>query len=386
MHRRILILFISTILIIFISAFFNVLATYEENNIKAAGANIRIISENAKNIYAAGVRLTIEGKAKQDIWAAGALIDIDTETNGNLYAAGSRLSVKGKVSGNARLAGAELKVDAEVGEQLSAAAASIEISKNAVLPNDTSLAAALIEFNGVAKDNLSLYADQVIFSGHTSGPVTIEGRHVQLGDTAHIEGNLTIRSSEEAVISPNAIVAGKLTKTSLEDSDYIKENEHDSDSRALLILLAISVFLLGLILVIFARGFVEQCITLLRTHPGQSILWGFVVFISVPIFIVVTTATIIGIPIGVATLLLLPFLFILGITTAAFAVSDWILNKNVESKKTGQRIFLLATGVILLVIIGFVPFLGEILILLVMLLGLGAASVTLGNRLRGDYV
>ncbi|MBT8112170.1 MAG: polymer-forming cytoskeletal protein [Gammaproteobacteria bacterium] len=368
------------------ASFTIVLATDDEQDIKATGAKIRIISENATNIYAAGARVTIEGKAKQDIWAAGALLDIDIETAGDLHAAGSRISVKGKVAGKARLAGADLKIDAEIGEILNAAAASIEISENAKLPANTSLAGALIEFHGAAKDNLSLYADEVVFSGQASGTVTIEGRNVQLDDTARIEGNLIIRSSEEAVISPNAIVVGEFTQTGLEDSEFFKEHDDKFDGRGFFLILSTSIFLLGLILVIFARSFVEQGITTLRAQPGRSILLGLAVFFGIPLFVIASMFTILGIPIGVATLLLLPFLFILGFTTTTLGVSDWLLNRHNQPKKTGQRLLLLAAGVVLLVIIGFIPFLGGLLLSLALLFGLGVIAVTIGHVLNGKVL
>lgn len=383
MCRRKLILFISIALVMLTEVFSIVLASDDKRDIKSAGAKIRIVSEDATNIYAAGANVIIEGIARQDIWAAGALVNIDTETGGDLHAAGSRVSVKGKILGKARLAGAELIIDAEIGEILHAAAASIEISEDAKIPVDTSLAAALIEFQGTAKDNLNLYADEVIFSGQASGSVTIEGRKVQLDEAARIEGNLTIRSSEEAIISPNATVVGTLIQTDLEDAEFFKEHEDDSDGREFFLLLSTSVFLLGLILILFARGFVEQGITMLRTHPGRSILWGLIVFFGIPILVIAAMVTIIGIPIGVAILLSLPFLLILGLAMVALGVSDWIFNKKSNAKKTGQRLLLLAAGVILLVIAGFVPFLGRLLILLAMLFGLGAASITLGSRLSG---
>ncbi len=373
-------------LIILTASFTIVLATDDEQDIKAAGAKIRIISENATNIYAAGARVTIEGKAKQDIWVAGALLDIDIETAGDLHAAGSRISVKGKVAGKARLAGADLKIDAEIGEILNAAAASIEISENAKLPANTSLAGALIEFHGAAKDNLSLYADEVVFSGQASGTVTIEGRNVQLDDTARIKGNLIIRSSEEAVISPNAIVVGEFTQTGLEDSEFFKEHDDKFDGRGFFLILSTSIFLLGLILVIFARSFVEQGITTLRAQPGRSILLGLAVFFGIPLFVIASMFTILGIPIGVATLLLLPFLFILGFTTTTLGVSDWLLNRHNQPKKTGQRLLLLAAGVVLLVIIGFIPFLGGLLLSLALLFGLGVIAVTIGHVLNGKVL
>ena len=72
--------------------------------------------------------------------------------------------------------------------------------------------------------------------------------------------------------------------------------------------------------------------------------------------------------------------------TTALGVSDLILNRNSESKKTGQRLLLLAAGVVLFVIVGLIPFLGGLLIFLALLFGLGAASVALGRRLGGASI
>ena len=358
----------------------SVVAEDTGKDLKAAGANIRIMTEDVDSIYAAGAQVTIEGRADKNIWVAGALVDVDAEAKGDLYAAGSQVNVNGIISGKARIAGADVKIDAEIKEALTAAAASIEVSKNAKLPSQTSLAAALIEFNGVANDDLSLYADEVYFKGQTSGSVTIEGRLVQLDESAIIEGNLIIRSSEDAVISPHAKIKGEMTQLDSKDLETFKDRDDISGGGGIL-LLATSIFILGLILLIFTRGFVEQGITTLRTQPGHSILWGFIVFFGVPTFVIIAMVTVIGIPIGVAALLLLPFLLILGLTSASLGLSDWILNKGKQSKNTSQRLLLLAAGVIIFVLMGFIPIVGGLIIWFAMLLGLGAASITLGIRL-----
>ena len=381
MHSTKLVFFVFISLILLNGLFISVLASDPEQVIKFVGANVSIMTEEVNNIYAAGARVSIEGKVKENIWVAGALVDVDTEIDGDLYAAGSNVSVKGIVTGKARVACADLRIDAEINEVLYAAAASIEVSANTKLPSHSTLTAAYIEFDGTAGDNLSLYAEEIEFSGQTSGSVTIEGRYVELDETVHIGGDLIIRSSEEALISQDATIVGTLTQISLEDSKFFKAHKDDSDDLGFSLLLATSVFLLGLILIIFARGFVEQGITMLRTQPVRSILWGLVVFFGLPIFVFLTIVTIFGIPIGVAVLLLLPFLLILGFTIAALGVSDLILNRNNESKKIRQRLLLFGAGVILFVILGFIPFLGGVLIFVALLIGLGAAAVTLGHRL-----
>ena len=381
MHRKHLILFINTVLVTLIAINSAVLATYDKNDIKTAGARVNVLSEEATNIYAAGARINIDGKVKQNIWAAGALININTETKGNLHVAGSQLNIKGKVNGKARLAGANIKIYAEIGDELRAAAASINVSEEAILPPESVLAAAMIEFNGIAGDNLKLYAHEVVFSGQASGSVTVEGHDIQLNDTAQIDGDLIIRSSKDAVISPNARIIGEVTKTDLEDAEFYKDRDNTNGRGGFFLVLSMSIFLLGLILVFFLQDFVEHEIKILRTQPATSLLWGIAVLFGIPLFFIISMITIIGIPIGIATLLLIPFLLILSFTTAILGVSDWLFNRKNATKKMGQRVLLLLAGMFLFVILGFVPFLGGLLIFLAMLFGLGASSVTIGRYL-----
>ena len=378
MHKPRLILLLLIFPIYFFQSLTSVLALGSEQDIKAAGAKVNVISENANNIFAAAARVNITGKANEDVYVAGALVSIDTQTNGNLYAAGSNVVVKGKIKGKAFIAGADLTIDADIQDELKAAAASIIISQNTKLATNSSLAAALIEFNGNANNELSLYADEVIFKGNASGSVVIEGRKVELDETATINGDLIIRSSEEAIISPDANITGKLTQLGPEDSKHADS----SDGAGFILALSLSIFILGIVLIIFTRGFVEQGITMFRTKPGKSLLWGFVVFFGIPTFVILAMISIIGIPIGLAFLLLLPFLLLLGLTSASLALSDWMLNRKTQPKKTAQRLLFFALGVILLVLIGFIPIVGGVLIWLALLLGLGAVSITFASSLN----
>ena len=342
------------------------------NSLANEDVNGYVYSEVISNVYSAGARIQVIGDVAGSVYLAGALIDIDAQINGNLYAAGSKVHLKGSVSGSSNIASADLKIDANIEGALKAAAASIEVSKDTKLADDSSLAAALIDYRGSAKDNLNLYAEEVVFSGQSTGSVTIEGHHIRLDETANIQGNLTIRSSMKAVISPDATIVGTLTQTDLEDSKLFKKRDDDPNGHGLLLLLCASVFILGLILIIFARNYVQQAIIITRTQSSNSLLWGFAVLFGLIIFIVVAMITMIGIPIGISVLLLLPFLLILGFTTATLGVSDWILNRHSESKNIGQRLIFLMIGIALLFIVGLIPLLGTLLLFLIMILGIGA--------------
>ncbi|MDH3694211.1 MAG: hypothetical protein OER96_06530 [Gammaproteobacteria bacterium] len=393
MHGRKLISFFSIALFILISLALLIWTTAlstpltsEEGDINSAGANVEINADDAANIHAAGARVTIKGKARQNIRAAGALVNIDAESGGDLHVAGSRVSLKGNVTGEAWLAGAEVNIDAVTGKALKAAGASIDVSENAKLASNSSLAAALIEFHGASEDNFNLYGDEIVFSGQASGAVTIKGRKVSVTENARIQGDLTIQSGEKAIIDPAAMITGKVTQTSLTKSDFKEEEEGVFAGVGGALIFAASAFLLGLILVVFIRGSVDRGINMLRSRPGKSILWGLAVFFGVPILAVLAMVTIVGIPIGIATLLMLPLLLLLGFTMTALGVSDWLFNRAGETKETGQRLLLLAAGVVMFVVLGFVPVLGPLLIILAVLFGLGAAVVTIGCRLSSRTI
>ncbi len=391
MHGRKLISVLSIIFIIAISIALLIWTTAvsatshaAEGDVNEAGATVEITADNAANIHAAGARVNIGGIARDDVRAAGAIVNIDVESGGNLHVAGSQVNINGKVTGEAWLAGAEVKIDAVTGKALKAAGAWIEVVESSEVGAESSLAAALIEFRGAAGNNLKLYGDEVVFSGQASGDVTIKGRTVSVAEDASVQGGLTIQSVEKADIAPAATIAGDITQTALTKEDFDKgEGAFDGIGGALVF--AIGVFLFGLILVVLARSSVEQGISVLRSHPGKSILWGLFVFIGLPLLAIISLVTVVGIPIGVTVLLTLPFLFLLGFTATAFGLSDWLLNRSGEPKTMGPRLLLLAVGVIVVIVLGFVPVVGGLIIIFALLFGLGAAVVTIGQRFSNKY-
>ena len=353
----------------------------QEDDINLAGARVDIAADDASSIHAAGALVTIRGKASQDIMAAGARVDIDAEAGGDLNAVGSRLSVEGEIMGEAWLAGAELKIGAVTGSALKAVGAWIEIVEGARLGPDSSLAAALVEFRGLAGDNLRLEGDEVVFSGLASGSVAIDGGKVRITEEAKIDGHLTVRSREVADISPAATIAGDVTPIVSKDSDSDGEQEESSIGLGSALIFGGSTFLLGLVLVFFTRGSVEETIATLRYQPGRSILWGLAVFVGVPVAAVVAIVTVVGIPMGVVALLAFPFLLLLGVTATVLGVSDWILNRSAEPKDTGERLLIFVGGVAIFAIISLVPVLGALSVMMAVLFGLGATSVTVQDRL-----
>jgi len=95
-------------------------------------------------------------------------------------------------------------------------------------------------------------------------------------------------------------------------------------------------------------------------------------------------ALLIGFPLGIAVLFTLPVLVIIGLSGAGLSVGEWIANRAGEPVGAGGRMGLMALGVLILALVGLIPFVGPILVLLAILMGLGAVVIAVLSRLRPE--
>jgi hypothetical protein len=137
---------------------------------------------------------------------------------------------------------------------------------------------------------------------------------------------------------------------------------------------------LGVILLIAARPFVERGIDAIRSSPVRSAFVGLAVLIIVPLVASLIMVTIVGIPIGLLILLAFPLAVAIGLVLAALGLADRILNRDRLAKSGGSRFVALLVGVLIIAIVGIIPVLGFVVGVLVLLVGLGAFWQALRNR------
>lgn len=138
----------------------------------------------------------------------------------------------------------------------------------------------------------------------------------------------------------------------------------------------LSVLLLGMIVVWVAPRVIDATVVSARTRTGPVIGWGLALFVGLPVLAVVATATLVGIPFGVALLLGLAMIYALGHTASA-----WILGRALVPEPHGRAAALLA-GWGVLAGTSLVPWFGGVVWLGATVFGLGAIAVALW-RARG---
>jgi cytoskeletal protein CcmA (bactofilin family) len=342
------------------------------DDIWRAGARVNIVASGHHDVWVAGAVVSVRGIVNHALSAAGAEVDIDVTTKGDARLAGAIVSAKGQFEKDLYVAGARLSVDARVGASLNAAGARLIIGPQSEIEGSMRIGGADVVFAGNSRGPAEIYGDSVQIDGRIGGNLLVRARSVTIGRTAVLEGDAVFETLDNPHIEEGATLRGQQTITPPRSGPH--EMWFIARGLTAVVLFGIGAgLILGLILLISARPFVEQAILHVRNAPFRSLLIGLAVLVLVPLIAVLLIVTVIGIPVGLLTLLAFPLLLLVAWVVSAFGVSDWLFNRRrAERLSFGGRLLLLLAGLVVITLIGIVPVLGVFVWLLVMLFGLGA--------------
>ena len=112
----------------------------------------------------------------------------------------------------------------------------------------------------------------------------------------------------------------------------------------------------------------------LQSRPGVSALVGFIVLVCVPVAALMLLVTIIGVPLALGVLLLYPLLLLVGYASTAVALGRMALARWMPDRLP-RAIWRALAAALTMIVIGAaarVPWLGAIVIFVVLVAGLGS--------------
>jgi hypothetical protein len=217
---------------------------------------------------------------------------------------------------------------------------------------------------GVARGDVVVLDGPVTISGQVGGDVIAVHGRVHLLATAQVAGS--VRSGQEVQAADGAQVAGGIQQ----DVRFTLSGPLDALGPLLAsISIAVSVLIVALLLLLLAPGAIDRVASAGRGSPIVSAGWGLVLALVIPLGAVIAGATIVGLPFGLALLLGLGSIWLLGL-----AWTTWIVGRAVVREPRSRSLSLLA-GWGIGAAIGLVPFANVTWWLLGGVYGLGAAIV-----------
>jgi hypothetical protein len=346
-------------------------ASAQMDDVWRAGARVNVVADNYQGVWAVGAIVSVKGSVRDAIRACGAEVDIDAAAGGDVSSCGAIVSIKGTVGRDLFVASARPSVDARVGGNLKVVGARVLVGPQTQVQGETTIVGAEVLFAGTSQGPASFYGDSVQIDGRVAGDVLVRARSVTIGKGAVIEGAVTFETFGEPVVDPGATVRGRQTVT----LPRPPEPDVGGIFAALGMMFVFAVgagLVLGILLLIVARPFVERAVAAMRGAPLNSALVGLLVVILVPIIAIVLMVTVVGIPVALLALLAFPLMLLTAGVLAAFGVSDWLLNRERAARSFGGRLLLLIVGLIVLTLLGLIPIIGFLTWVLAVLIGLGA--------------
>jgi cytoskeletal protein CcmA (bactofilin family) len=303
----------------------------------------------AADTRAGGTVVIEEGETVNGLSATAGTVVIEGTVDGDLRAYGSdvRIAETGEVTGIVRAYGGDVRINGTVGENVLIYASSATLGET-----------------GTVDQSFGAVAGDVTIAGTVGSDANVFASEVTLAETATVEGDLTY---EGELDDRGGTVSGVTQKT--------QELALLPPAGPLSIIFSVFMFFaslfLGSILLYLEPQFGDAAYETVTTEPLRTAGAGVAAVGGVALAMLLFVVTIIGIPVAVALLLVTIVLAWIAAIYGRYVVGAWLLSYTSRD----SRYLALFVGVLLIGLLGIIPYLGFLVRAVVFLLGAGIVAL-----------
>jgi cytoskeletal protein CcmA (bactofilin family) len=332
------------------------------------------------DLFIAGGSVTVSQPVNGDLIAAGGSIDVDAAVAGDAVAIGGKVRIGADVGQSVYAAGGQVTINGKVGRSVRTSGGQVELGPKAAVTGNASIAGGQLRLLGSIQGHVQAAGGRVFIDGPVGGDVVATSGEVELGPNARIAGKLRYRSSAVVRQDPAAQVVGGIEhlfpstrgdKAARPASDPMAR--HSTAGAVAVVwtlgLIALAIVLLA-VLPVFCRGVARA----LHERLGMSVLLGFVLLVCTPVAALLLLVTLIGIPLGLLAIALYLALLPVAYVSAGIGLGEWALGrwKPASAGRFGWRAASAAAAIVVLALLGAIPWLGGLVGFAALLAGLGA--------------
>ncbi|WP_029042079.1 hypothetical protein [Cucumibacter marinus] len=358
------------------------------------------IAQNAESLefgedfYTSGQNANSGRLVPGDVFAAGFDVTINGPVQGDAHAAGFNVNLNSTVLGDAYFTGFSVSVNERIGDDLTAAGNTVTIRGDGIAGNLRAGGSTVIVGAPVGGSAL-LAGETVELDSTITGDVRIAANSIRFGDGAKVDGTLLIETPNEievpeSVASADRVTVSKLdVRTTAGDAQSIIQDatrgfwpEFTGWLFGFLFL-----FVVGALVILLFPVNTHRAYLISEAKPFKSMLFGLLALGMLVGLVPVLAASIIGLILVPVMVVIAVLAWLVAYVLGAYMVVRRIvlLIREVEINR-GTRILFLAIGLALLPLLHFIPFVGWILNMAVVLLGLGALTLnTLGRWIDSEF-
>jgi hypothetical protein len=362
-----------------------------------------------------GNNIVISQPVYEDLYLAGGNITINAPVHGDLIIAGGTIIINDTITNDILLAGGNVTLNGFVGDDIRCAGGSIHISK--IVTGDVVVTGgSVIIYKGVNIGSLLASAGNITVDGNVLGEVRGAFGDLYLngniakdidcrGGRVTVNGNVggkSVLAARKIIIGSNAVFNNDVRywnkEGSLDFKQSVKNGKavYDPSLRirsgewyylgastilGLVWYLGTALLMILIIQYLFSST-MKRAADSVFGHSLKSLGMGFLFFIAVPVIAVVTFITVIGIPVGLLLLFGYLILVLLATVITSAVAANWLNNRNSYYWNYWRLVFVAFGIFILLKLVFLTPFVGWLIIILLICMAFGGILLNINRKGR----
>ncbi|HLJ41392.1 MAG TPA: zf-HC2 domain-containing protein [Candidatus Acidoferrales bacterium] len=327
------------------------------------------------DLFVAGEIVRIDGTVNGDLFIWGGHAEVNGHVTGDVFAFCQGAQINGHVDGNVRDWSQSLTINGTVGKNVLAAGEEITVEEPGQVGGSMTFGGGQALLSGHIARDLMASAGTTTINGSVGGNAKLRGADLFIGSTAEIDGSTTYEGHSKPAVDPGAKLASPVVFTQLKGGPTYSSGRYWWH-RALLWGAA---FLFGLVLILLLPGFFADGMQASRRFlPALGL--GVVAMIATPIVAIIVCITMVGLGVGIATILIYAIALYASQTFVSTWIGDALLGRG---EGTGALLGRLALGLVILHGLELLPHhLGFIVKLVALWWGMGAIAIAIYRHLR----
>jgi len=363
------ILLIISILILFLSFSANSWATQFKSSNSVSVAKDEVVEGD---LFAAGAIINIEGVINGDLFFGGNTININGEVKGDIIGMGGSFTLNGVAGDDVRVWCGSVNINGHIEKSLTAFGGNVVFSKNSLVKRDVYIGCGMAQFEGDIGGELRGGAGTIELSGIIGKQVKLKVEQLTIQPSAKIHGNLKY-GAQKIDIKEGAVIEGKI-----EELPYKEKRSKWLSWKFYFfkLLFMIGSIIVGIFLIKFFPDLTDKVSSQVRCY-WKSLGIGFIVLICLPIVAIVVAITVIGIPL---TVILFLFYFLFLYIGKIFV--SLVVGKEILKSRGSVPLWPLILGIGIFTVLFNIPYVGLLIKLITVIIGLGALSVSSFETLK----
>lgn len=335
------------------------------------------------NLYVGGANVNINGIVNGDVLVGGASVFASGQTNGDLMIAGGTLNVIGAVSGDARVAGGNITITAPIGGELMVAGGQVNIS-GATIAKDANIAAGTLNYSGTTNGKMNIVGGQIYINGTVDKDLSIKAKEVRFGPKAVIKGNLDYYSPSAAVMDQGAVITGQnnFHKVDMPMKKEVGKGAMLGFITFAWLLKSLSIVIAAWIAIYLFKNQSEAIVNESLRNFWRNTGKGFAMLILVPVAVILSFITVIGLIPGFVVLFFYISLVILSSIIALLLFTRLAMKYIFKKEDYRLNWWIVIISAIVMGIISIIPFVGPLFNFFIFLAAFGSTTNYILSKLK----